>query len=126
MKLTEGYVILKDVRFHAFHGVMPQETKVGADFLVNLRIGYPLGKAMESDEVGDTLNYAEVYDLVKQEMEQPSKLLEHVAGRIVKTISRHYPLVTSIDLTMMKQNPPIGADSEGAGVEIHLINDKSV
>ena len=39
MKLTEGYVILKDVSFHAFHGVMPQETKVGADFSVNLRIG---------------------------------------------------------------------------------------
>ena len=126
MKLTEGYVILKDVRFHAFHGVMPQETKVGADFIVNLRIGYPLGKAIESDKVGDTLNYAEVYDLVKQEMEQSSKLLEHVAGRIVKVIGQHYPLVTSIDLTLMKQNPPIGADSEGAGVEIHLINDKSV
>ena len=72
---------MKDVRFHAFHGVMPQETKVGADFIVNLRIGYPLEQAMESDEVGDTLNYAEVYDLVKQEMKQPSKLLEHVAGR---------------------------------------------
>ena len=125
MKLTEGYVILKDVRFHAFHGVMPQETKVGADF-VNLRIGYPLEQAIESDEVGDTLNYAEVYDLVKQEMKQPSKLLEHVAGRIVQTIGQHFPLVTSIDLTLMKQNPPMGADIEGAGVEIHLINDKSV
>ena len=100
MKLTEGYVILKDVRFHAFHGVM--------------------------HEVGDTLNYAEVYDLVKQEMKQPSKLLEHVAGRIVQTIGQHFPLVTSIDLTLMKQNPPMGADIEGAGVEIHLINDKSV
>lgn len=126
MKLTEGYVILKDVRFHAFHGVMPQETKVGADFIVNLRIGYPLEQAMESDEVGDTLNYAEVYDLVKQEMKQPSKLLEHVAGRIVQTISKHFPSVTSIDLTLMKQNPPMGADIEGTGVEIHLINDKSV
>ena len=95
-----------------------------ADFLVNLRIGYPLGTAMESDEVGDTLNYAEVYALVAQEMKQPSKLLEHVAGRIVKTISNHYPLVTSIDLTLIKQNPPMGADAVGAGVEIHLINDK--
>ena len=94
MKLTEGYVILKDVRFHAFHGVMPQETKVGADFIVNLRIGYPLEQAMESDEVGDTLNYAEVYDLVKQEMKQPSKLLENVAGRIVQTISKHFPSLT--------------------------------
>ena len=126
MKLTEGYVFLQDVRFHAFHGVMPQESKVGADFLVNLRIGYPLGKAMESDEVADTLNYAEVYARVAQGMKQPSKLLEHVAGRIVQTISRRFPLVTSIDLTLTKLNPPMKADALGAGVEIHLINDKIV
>ena len=126
VKLTEVYVFLQDVRFHAFHGVMPQERKVGADFLVNLRIGYPIEKAMETDEVGDTLNYAEVYALVAQEMKQPSKLLEYVAGRIVQRISKHFPLVTSIDLTLMKLNPPMGADAKGAGVEIHLINDKSV
>ena len=126
MKQTEGYVFLKDVRFHAFHGVMPQERKVGADFLVNLRIGYPIERAMETDEVGDTLNYAEVYALVAEEMKQPSKLLEHVAGRIVRSICLHFSLATSIDLTLMKQNPPMGADAEGAGVEIHLINDKSV
>lgn len=126
MKLTEGYILLQDVRFHAFHGVMPQEGKVGADFLVNLRVGYPVGKAMETDEVADTLNYAEVYALVAQVMRQPSKLLEHVAGRIVQTISERFPLVTSIDLTLIKQNPPMGADAAGAGVEIHLINDKII
>ncbi len=124
VKLTEGYVFLKDARFYAFHGVMPQERKVGADFVVNLRIGYPIGKAMETDEVSDTLNYAEVYALVAQEMKQPSKLLEHVAGRIVQVICDRFPLLTSIDLTLTKLNPPMGADAAGAGVEIHLINDK--
>ena len=58
MTLTNGYVILRNVRFHAFHGVMPQEQQVGGDFLLTLRVGYPLAKAMESDEVVDTLNYA--------------------------------------------------------------------
>jgi dihydroneopterin aldolase len=120
VKLIEGYVILKDVRFHAFHGVMPQETKVGADFLVNLRIGYQLGTAMESDEVGDTLNYAEVYALVAQEMKQPSKLLEHVAGRIVKAIGEQFPKVSSIHLKITKKNPPMGADCDGAGVEVDI------
>ena len=105
---------------------MPQEGKVGADFLVNLRIGYPVGKAMDTDEVTDTLSYAEVYALVAQEMKVPSKLLEHTAGRIVKRISERFPLITSIDLTLTKLNPPMGADILGAGVEIHLINDKSV
>ena len=126
MKLTEGYVFLKDVRFHAFHGVMPQEGKVGADFLVNLRIGYPITKAMETDEVTDTLSYAEVFSLVEQEMKVSSKLLEHVAGRIVKAIGEHFPQTTSIDLTLTKLNPPMGADILGAGVEIHLINGKII
>ena len=126
MRLESSYITLQDVRFHAFHGVMPQEGKVGADFLVSLRVGYPLGKAMQSDEVSDTLNYATLYALVDGEMARPSKLLEHVAGRIVKTIEKNFPEVTSIDLKLTKRNPPMGADCEGAGVEIHLINDKTL
>ena len=80
---------------------------------------------MQSDEVGDTLNYAALYEVVKTEMMQPSHLLEHVAGRIVSAIEKQFPLVTSIDLELTKQNPPMGADCEGAGVEIHLINNKT-
>ena len=124
MRITSSYISLRNVRFHAFHGVMPQERKVGADFLVNLRVGYSLEQAMQSDEVGDTLDYATLYAIVKAEMMIPSNLLEHVAGRIVSAIEKHFPQVTSIDLELTKQNPPMGADCDGAGVEIHLINDK--
>ena len=123
MRLTASYIHLRKVRFHAFHGVMPQEQLVGADFLLDLRVGYPLGQAMQSDEVGDTLDYASLYAMVAREMQQPSKLLEHVAGRIAEAISKAFPQVTSIDLELTKLNPPMGADGEGAGVEIHLINE---
>ncbi|MBQ7419999.1 MAG: dihydroneopterin aldolase [Prevotella sp.] len=126
MRVESGYVFLKEVRFHAFHGVMPQERKVGADFLLSLRIGYDFSKALVSDEVCDTLNYAEVYALVRQEMETPSALLEHVVGRIANSLLRQFPQVSSIDIKLTKQNPPMGADCEGAGVELHLINDKTL
>ena len=116
MKVESSYVFLKNVRFLAFHGVLPQERLVGGDFLVNLRVGYPIEKAMESDEVEDTLNYAALFDLVRQEMNKPSQLLEHVAGRIVKTIMEAFPAVTSVDLELTKLNPPMGADSDGAGI----------
>lgn len=119
--MVSSYICLKDVCFHAFHGVMPQEREVGADFLVSLRVGYDFSKAMRTDKVDDTLNYAEVFLLVKQEMERPSSLLEHVAGRIVETLVRHFPMVQSIDLTLTKKNPPMGADCEGAGVELHFL-----
>ena len=124
MKLAAGYIRLRQVRFHAFHGVMPLERQVGADFLLDLRVGYPLEQAMQSDEVADTLNYAVLYDLVAREMQLPSQLLEHVAGRIAASIGQTFPQVTSIDLELTKLNPPMGADCEGASVEIHLINDK--
>ena len=125
MRITSSYISLRNVRFHAFHGVMPQERRVGGDFLVNLRVGYPLEQAVQSDEVGDTLNYATLYEVVKTEMMQPSSLLEHVAGRIAEAIAERFPQVTSIDLALTKQNPPMGADCDGAGVEIHFIKDKT-
>lgn len=119
MRVEDSYIWLKEVRFHAFHGVMPQEQQVGGDFLVTLRVGYPLSAAMVSDDVADTLDYGTLYILVEQEMRRPSKLLEHVAGRIADAIGKKFPQVTSIDLTLTKQNPPMGADCMGAAVEIH-------
>ena len=116
MLKSESYVFLKNVRFHAFHGVLPQERQVGGDFLLSLRVDYPLAKAMESDDVANTLNYATLFDLAKREMDIPSQLLEHVAGRIVNAVMTAFPAVTSIDLELTKVNPPMGADSEGAGV----------
>ena len=125
MRIESGYIFLKDLRFHAFHGVMPQERKVGGDFLVSLRMGYDISKAMRTDEVSDTLNYAEVYALVRKEMEQPSALLERVSGRIAEALFASDPKILSIDLWLTKVNPPMGADCQGAGVELHLINDKT-
>ena len=101
MRLTEGYVFLKDAVFYAFHGVMPQEQQVGGCYKVSLRVGYPLAQAMA----------------------QPSRLLEHVAKRIADAVSETFPKATSIDLTLTKQNPPMGADCDGAGVELHLIKE---
>ncbi len=115
-----GYVFLNNVRFHAHHGVLAQEQVTGGDFLVSLRLKYPFDKALDSDNVDDTLNYATVYEVVKQEMAIPSALLEHVAGRIVKTIKRMFPLVEDIHLTVTKCNPPMGADCDGAGIDVFI------
>ena len=124
MKL-KTYIRLEKLRFRALHGVLPQERQVGGDFTVTLRIGYPWQAAMETDAVADTLDYAAVFRLVQREMVLPSQLLEHVAGRIAKALLRDFPQISSIDLWLTKTCPPMGADSEGAGVELHLINDKT-
>ena len=122
---TQTYIRIEKLRFRAFHGVLPQERTVGGDFVVTLRIGYPWQQAMETDDVADTLDYAAVYELVRREMAVPSQLLEHVAGRMSKALLRDFPQITSVDLWLTKVVPPMGADCEGAGVELHLINDKT-
>ena len=80
---------------------------------------------MQSDSVDDTLNYAKLCQVVKREMAVPSRLLEHAAGRVAEAVFAAFPAATSLDLTLTKENPPMGADCEGAGVELHLINDKT-
>lgn len=125
VKIESSYIYIKEARFHAFHGVLPQEQTVGQDFLVSARAGVDVLMAMEHDMVDVTLDYGQLYRLIKHEMETPSQLVEHVAGRIGKAVFEQFPLVRSLDLTITKLNPPIGGDCDGAGVEIHLINDKT-
>lgn len=126
MKVHSTYISLDAMRFHAYHGVLSQERITGNDYVVNLRIKYDFSLAMTSDDVNDTLNYAEVYQVVEQEMSVPSNLLERVAGRIGDRLFRRFPAIEELQLKVIKQNPPMGADCEGAGVEVHLINDKTL
>ena len=125
MKLMSSKIYLRNVRFHAFHGVLPQEGIVGNDYLVNLVLDYDFSSAMKTDDLQGTLNYAEVYQKVKEEMEVPSKLLEHVAGRIAHRLFSDFPEIQKLQLSITKVNPPMGADSDGAGVEVVLTNDKT-
>lgn len=125
MKLMSSKIYLRNVRFHAFHGVLPQEGIVGNDYLVNLVLDYDFSSAMQTDDLQGTLNYAEVYQKVREEMAVPSKLLEHVAGRIAHRLFSDFPEIQKLQLSITKVNPPMGADSDGAGVEVVLTNDKT-
>lgn len=125
MKLENSYITLTNLRFHALHGVMPQEQVAGNDYSVSLRIRFDAGKAMLTDDVNDTINYAEVYQIVHEEMMHPNRLIEHVAHRIADHIVQAFPTLSAIDIKLVKLNPPIGADCDGAGIELHLINDKT-
>lgn len=117
-------IFIDNLRLHAFHGVMEQEGRVGADFAVSLRVHYNIYKAMTSDEVADTISYAELYELVKREMAKPSALLEHVAGRMAQAVISAFPQTEAVDIRLTKVNPPMGALCDGAGVELHVVNEQ--
>lgn len=117
-------IFIDNLRLHAFHGVMEQERRVGADFVVSLRVHYNICKAMTTDEVGDTISYADLYELVKGEMAKPSALLEHVAGRMAQAVIAAFPQTEAVDVRLTKLNPPMGAACDGAGVELHIVNEQ--
>ena len=116
-KLT-GRVFVKNIRLHAFHGVMPQERIIGNDYLVSVSADCPLEVAAESDSVDDTLNYAHIYNIVKEEMALQSNLVEHLAGRIGRRVLAEFPLADNVRVEVVKLNPPMGAACDGAGVEL--------
>lgn len=120
MRIMQSYIILKDLRFYAYHGVGAQETQVGNGFVLDLRLRMDWTRAIRSDDVNDTLSYAEVYEAVKDEMARPSRLLEHVAGRIARRLFQDFSSLEEIELRLVKRNPPMGADIEGAGVELRV------
>ena len=105
-----------DHLIYAYHGVMPQETKVGNDFVVDLILTAPLEQAVKSDELDDTINYAAVYAVVKEQMDIPSKLIEHVAGRILYALKERFPQLAAVELKLSKLNPPFGGDVHSASI----------
>lgn len=107
---------LTNMRFYAYHGVLPQEREIGNMFVVDMTLEADITAACKSDEVEDTINYAEVFELVKKEMQQPSKLLEHVAGRIMEGVKAEFPQVSSLRVSVAKMNPPVGGEMEKAAI----------
>lgn len=114
----DSYIILKNMRFFAQHGVAPQERIVGNEFILSLKLKTDVSRAIKTDDVSHTVSYADVYQSVKNEMEIPSRLLEHVGGRIIERLFHDFPTIEEIELSLMKRNPPMGADIEAAGIEL--------
>lgn len=117
MQILSTKIQLDDLRFYAFHGVLPQETVVGGDYRVSLTLTLnTMQAALEHDCLEGTLDYSKVYALVAEQMQQPSALLEHVAGRILTALFDRFPQVQGAEVKVTKVNPPMGADCRGASV----------
>ena len=113
-------VELKKMIFYAYHGVMEQERIVGNTYRVDLKLFLDLSKAIQTDNLADTVNYADIFSLVKEEMEIPSLLLEHIAGRIVQKIKQKHPTIAKITIRLAKLNPPIQGEVQEAAVIISI------
>jgi dihydroneopterin aldolase len=113
-----GTIELEGMQFFAFHGVLPEEREEGNLFIVDFKGKYDISASMDSDELADTLDYGKIHHIVASEMEIPSKLLEHVAGRIARRIEREFPDIISFSISVAKQNPPVEGRAEWSRVTV--------
>lgn len=113
---AELTISLNDLQFYAFHGLYPEERLTGNTFIVSVELSYqpPEDKLIET--IGDTVNYAAVYALVKARMQTPSDLLETLAMLITEDIFSGFPAVTRIKTEIQKMHPPIPDFTGSVGV----------
>lgn len=111
-------ILIENLKIHAFHGVLPEEKILGTNYILNVEIQADLWKAAESDDLKDTINYAEINDILHAEMAVPSQLLEHVISRIIHKIKNKFPQVIFIKVKLTKTNPPMKGEMDGVSVEM--------
>ena len=111
-----GKIKLNNIRVHAWHGCLKEESIIGSDYRVDLEVACNLSKPSETDELNDTVDYVHLNNIVKEEMNIKSKLLEHVAKRILDRVFLEIPFVNNAEVAVSKINPPIGGDVQSVSV----------
>lgn len=118
MKIEAMKITLHEMRFYAYHGVFAQEQRVGNHFIVELTFWADIAESLHRDELEETISYADVYEVIKAEMAIPSRLLEHVVGRISERLFAAFPRMQRVALTLSKCNPPFPGEVHSAAVTL--------
>lgn len=101
---------LENVRVYTNHGCLHEEDLIGSEYRVDLEVVADLSTSAQSDELADTVDYVSLNRIIVEEMAVRSKLLEHVAQRILDRIFKEELLVKTAEVKVAKINPPIGGD----------------
>ena len=112
-------IILKDLAFYGYHGVLEEENRLGQRFTVSAELLTNLKKAGLSDCVEDTINYAEVFDIIRRQVENNRyKLLEALVENIAADILNAYKSVNEVMINIKKPDAPVQGIYDYFGVEI--------
>ena len=103
-----GKITLEGIEFFAYHGFYQEERKTGNRYSVDISVEADLLQAAEEDSLKETINYERLYQMVSQEMQQPSKLLEHIGYRLIEQAFLDFPEIVSVEVSVSKFNPPVG------------------
>ena len=113
-----GLIKIENMEFYAYHGHFKEEQIVGNRFLVDLTIETDMQMPAKSDDLNDALDYQKAYNIVKDEMETKSHLLENIAGRILDSLYNNFSTIKKAEVKVSKMNPPMGGKMERVSVTL--------
>ena len=113
-----GTISIEGMEFYSYHGCFKEEQIIGTRFIVDLFMETDTTEAEITDNLLKTVNYQSVYGLVAKEMAVKSRLLEHVARRILDRLAGEFPQITEARIKISKMNPPVGGKVERVSVEM--------
>lgn len=108
-------VHLHDLRFNAFHGVHEEERLLGNEYVIDASVEFHEDLQV-INSINDTVNYADIYNIIRERMSVPTPLLETVVMEIGNEIHNEFPQVRSINISLRKMHPPIEGMLGSAGV----------
>src|SRR5690606_30663626 len=113
-----GIIKVQNIQVYAYHGCLVEEGKIGSDYRVDVSVKANLQPSAKSDSLKDTVDYVHINRIVKEEMAIRSKLLEHVAKRILDRIFSEIAIADEATVEVSKINPPIGGNVEKVTIEM--------
>ncbi len=111
------------MEFYAYHGCFEEEKQIGTRFMVDIYLWVPTVEAENTDNLQKTVNYQEVYRLIKKEMEKTSNLLEHVGRRILNAVGNEFPQIKKAEVKISKMNPPLGGKMRNVSVSLTTVDE---
>lgn len=115
-----GIIRVTNSKVYAYHGCLVEESKIGSEYRVDVSVNADLQPSAMSDDLLETVDYVHINKIVREEMAIRSKLLEHVAKRILDRIFREITMVDEATVAVSKINPPIGGNVQMVTVEMSL------
>lgn len=106
---------LRDLQFHAFHGLYEGEQIIGSDYIVDCKIHFEEPTEKITD-LSQTYNYVLVYDCISKHMQIATPLLETVLQNIEEELKQNFPQMKGLELSLYKMNPPIPRFKGNLGV----------
>lgn len=112
-------ISLEGITLHSPVGCTETEQRVGNRVEVDVEMDVECDKAAESDDLEGSVNYVRVYEIVREQMAVPTRILENAAHRITEALYTEFgeELIKQIRIKVSKIAPPVGGKVAKASVE---------